>query len=94
MNVVYKNSALLKEKIMDSPLKTLRKQVRLNAETIADYIKCPLETYLKYENGELEPPVHVLKKLSFYYFTSIDYLLGVTADDAPYPRIYQEEDTL
>ncbi len=77
---------------MDTPFKTLRKQVHLSAKTIANYIECPLETYLKYENGELDPPIRVLKKLSFYYFTSIDYLLGVTADDAPYPRIYQEGD--
>lgn len=79
---------------MDTPFKILRKKVRLSAETIADYIECPLETYLKYENGEIDPPVPVLKKLSFYYVTSIDYLLGVTATDMPYPRIYQKEDKL
>ncbi len=77
---------------MDTPLKALRKQVRLSAETIADYIECPLETYLKYENGETDPPVPVLKKLSFYYVTSVDYLLGITKTDKPYPRIYREED--
>lgn len=79
---------------MNTPFKILRKEVHLSAKTIADYIECPLETYLKIENGVLDPPIRVLKKLSFYYVTSIDYLLGVTAVDAPYPRIYQKEDTL
>ncbi len=79
---------------MNSPLKILRKQVHLSAETIADYIECPLETYLNYENGKADPPVYILKKLSFYYVTSIDYLLGVTDTDKPYPRIYKEEDKI
>ncbi len=79
---------------MDTPFKTLRKQVHLSAEAIADYIECPLETYLNYENGKADPPVCILKKLSFYYVTSIDYLLGVTNIDKPYPRVYRQEDKI
>ncbi len=79
---------------MVSPFKTLREKCRLSVEEIANYINCPPETYLKYENGEIDPPVYVLKKLSFYYVTSIDYLLGVTNIDKPYPRMYQKEDKI
>ncbi len=79
---------------MDTPLKKLREEVKMSPQTMADYIGYSLEDYLKIENGEVYPSVPVLKKLSFYYDTSIDYLLGVTALDRPYRRIYQKEDTL
>jgi len=85
---------LQEEKIMDTPLKKLREEVKMSPQTMADYIGYSLEDYLKIENGEVYPSVPVLKKLSFYYDTSIDYLLGVTALDRPYRRIYQKEDTL
>ncbi len=79
---------------MSTPIKTLRKKVNLSAKEVADYLGCSLKTYRKYEKGKIYPTVPVLKKLSFYYVTSIDYLLGVTDTDAPYPRIYQKEDRL
>lgn len=79
---------------MNTPLKILRKKCHLSVKEIANYINCSEETYLNYENGKTDPPVYILKKLSFYYVTSIDYLLGITDTDKPYPRICQKEDKI
>ena len=40
--------------------------------------------YSKYETGENDIPTAVLIKLSRFYGTSIDYLLGETDDPKPY----------
>ena len=42
---------------------------------------------IKYELGKINIPVNSLIKLSSFYNTSIDYLLGLTNEIKPYPRI-------
>lgn len=42
--------------------------------------------YSKYETGENDIPTNILIKLSLFYNTSTDYLLGLTDNKTPYPR--------
>lgn len=44
-------------------------------------------TYSQYENGVREIPIDSLKALAVIYDTSIDYIVGLTDEEAPYPRI-------
>ena len=44
-------------------------------------------TYSQYEIGVLNYPIDVLIRLACYYNTSVDYLLGLTDERTPYPRV-------
>ena len=43
--------------------------------------------YSKYELGKINIPINTLKKLALFFDTSIDYLLGLTDEPKPYPRV-------
>ena len=43
--------------------------------------------YSKYEIGESDIPTDILIQLARLYNTSIDYLLGLTNETKPYPRV-------
>ena len=43
--------------------------------------------YSKYELGKINIPISSLIKLSEFYNTSVDYLLGLTNEIKPYSRI-------
>ncbi len=43
-------------------------------------------TYSSYELGKLDIPPEYLIKLSEYYNTSVDYLLGITDESRRYPK--------
>jgi transcriptional regulator with XRE-family HTH domain len=43
-------------------------------------------TYSQYEIGVLNYPLDVVVKLAEFYGTSVDYLLGLTDEEKPYPR--------
>ena len=59
-------------------IKELREDMDLTQQEIADYLHIKQNTYSQYENGHRQIPVDVLIKLSRYYNTSIDYLVGET----------------
>ncbi len=40
----------------------------------------------KYESGERVPPTETLMILADFYGTSMDYLMGRTDEDRPYPE--------
>ena len=44
----------------------------------------------KYESGERIPPTETLMILADFYGTSMDYLMGRTDDDRPYPEPRRE----
>ena len=44
---------------------------------IADILNLKYQQYARYENGEVEIPLHYLIKLSEYYNVSLDYLTSV-----------------
>lgn len=47
-------------------------------EDIAIILDCKREVYRRYEKGIFELPVWALIKLSQYYDTSTDYILGLS----------------
>lgn len=65
-------------------IRDLREDRDLNQTAVARMLGMSQTGYSKYETGENDIPTEVLIKLSEFYNTSIDYLLGVTDD----PRRY------
>lgn len=71
---------------MYSRIRDLREDRDLLQKDMAEYLNCSQVCYSHYEIGKRDIPTDVLIKLSEYYNTSIDYLLGVTDIKTPYPR--------
>ena len=67
-------------------IRELREDNDLKQKDLADYLNIHQTTYSDYERGYLNIPVPVLIKLSHFYKTSIDYLVGQTDDPTPYKR--------
>ena len=53
---------------------------------IAERLHVRQNTYSQYEHGVREIPIELLKKLAVAYETSIDYIVGLTDEEAPYPK--------
>ena len=67
-------------------IRDLREDRDLTQTDLAQYLKCSQVCYSHYELGKRDIPTEVLIRLSDFYQTSIDYLLGITDDPRPYPR--------
>ncbi len=67
-------------------IRDLREDSDLKQRDLAVYLNCSQVCYSHYEMGKRDIPSDVLIKLSRYYGTSVDYLLGLTDQQAPYPR--------
>lgn len=68
-------------------LKMLRISSGFTQAAIADKLHVRQNTYSQYENGVREIPIELLKELAVIYETSIDYIVGLTDEETPYPRI-------
>lgn len=55
-------------------IRDIREDRDITQQEIADYLNLYLNTYRRYETGEQTIPINILKKLSKFYKTSIDYL--------------------
>jgi len=53
---------------------------------VAQYLSCSQRVYSNYERGDVDVPTYTLAKLAALFGTSVDYLLGLTDEKAPYPR--------
>ena len=67
-------------------IRDMREDNDFSQKQIAEYLKCDRSLYSKYERGERDIPLHLMVKLALYYKTSVDYLVGLTAEKKPYPR--------
>lgn len=67
-------------------LKDMREDSDITQKEIADYLHIKQNTYSQYENGQRGLPIDVLIKLSAYFQTSTDYILGLTDVKTPYPN--------
>lgn len=72
---------------MNLRIRDMREDADLTQKQISDYLKCDQSLYSKYERGERDIPLHLMVKLALYYKTSVDYLIGLTAEKKPYARI-------
>lgn len=67
-------------------LKELREDKDLYQKDIAKILNMSQTGYSQYETEINDIPTEILKKLSIYYHTSIDYLLYLTDERKPYPK--------
>lgn len=65
-------------------IRDLREDRDLNQKTIASMLGMSQTGYSKYETGENDIPTDILIRLSLFYDTSIDYLLGQTDEPKRY----------
>mgnify|MGYP004645799221 FL=1 len=68
-------------------IKDLREDKDMLQKDVAELLNISQTNYSKYELGKINIPVNTLKKLALIFDTSIDYLLGLTNERRPYPRI-------
>ena len=59
-------------------LKRLREEAHISQKTLADAIGVSQQSINKYENHNIEPDIETLIRISDYFNTSIDYLVGRT----------------
>lgn len=72
---------------MNLRIRDMREDADLTQKQISDYLKCDQSLYSKYERGERDIPLHLMMELALYYKTSLDYLVGLTTENKPYPRV-------
>ena len=66
-------------------IRNLREDSDLTQAELGKQINVPQRTYAYYESGERMIPPQVLIALAHFYHVSVDYLLGLTDQKAPYP---------
>lgn len=71
---------------MYEQIRNLREDHDLLQKDLAKYLNCSQVCYSRYELGTRDIPTDVLIKLAYFYNTSVDYILGITETDSPYPR--------
>ena len=67
-------------------IRNLREDSDLTQAQLGAHINVPQRTYAYYESGSRMIPPQVLVALAQFYGVSVDYLLGLTDQKAPYPR--------
>jgi len=67
-------------------LRDLREDRDLTQKEIATIFNINQSNYSKLELEKIEIPIKLLKRLSEFYNTSTDYILGLTNEIKPYPR--------
>ena len=72
--------------VLPKRLKECREKTGLPQIKVAIYCDITERTYQNYELGIREPKVSILMRIARFYGVSIDYLVGLTDEPAPYPR--------
>lgn len=67
-------------------LRQLREDNNMSQAEMSKLLGCSQQTYSRYESHTTEIPLESLIFLADYYDTSVDYLLGITNINEPYPR--------
>lgn len=68
-------------------IRDIREDKDLTQKQISKLLNCTQQTYSRYETGEITIDIYNLIKLAEFYNTSTDYLLGLTNEKKPYPRV-------
>ena len=68
-------------------IKDLREDKEILQKDMAKILNTTQTNYSKYELGKINIPIDTLIKLAKFFNTSVDYLLGLTNEQKPYPRI-------
>ena len=67
-------------------IRDLREDSDLTQAQVAQILGCYQQTYSLYELGQQLIPPDVLIALAQFHNTSVDYLLGLTNEPAPYRK--------
>ena len=65
-------------------IRDLREDADLTQSQMAHVLNVSQTTYSRYESGALDIPSAALIALAKFHHTSVDYLLGLTFNPAPY----------
>lgn len=57
-------------------LKELRTKKGVYQKDVAKYLGVDRTTYVKYERGDSEPSIDIIKKLANYFDVTVDFLVG------------------
>lgn len=68
-------------------IRNLREDKDLTQKEVGKILNMSQTGYNQYEIGKNDIPTKVLIDLAYFYNTSTDYLLGLTDEIKPYPRI-------
>ena len=68
-------------------IRDLREDRDLTQTQLGKHLGIAQRTYSNYECGERTIPTELLIQLAQFYNTSIDYLVGMTEEKRPYPRV-------
>lgn len=77
----------MKESKIYKNIKDLREDNDITQRQIGDILGLSQRGYAHYESGDYDMTGEILITLAKYYNTSVDYLLGLTNETKPYPRI-------
>ena len=67
-------------------LRDLREDNDLTQKEVAAYLGIDQRTYSNYETEKRSMPLEQYRSLAIFYKTSVDYLVGLTDSNEPYPR--------
>ena len=67
-------------------LREMREKYNISQEAVAERLGITSSSVSSYERGERTPSLPIILKLSYIYNCSVDYLLGLTDVQEPYPR--------
>ncbi|MBQ8297733.1 MAG: helix-turn-helix transcriptional regulator [Ruminococcus sp.] len=67
-------------------IRNLREDSDIKQRQVAEYLSISQNTYSQYETGTIALSAETAIKLAQFYGTSVDYLLGLTDEKAPYKR--------
>lgn len=70
-------------------LKKLRKDNKVSQQKLADEIGVSQQSINKYENHNIEPDIDTLIKISNFFNTSVDYLIGNTEINRVIENVYE-----
>ena len=68
-------------------LRGLREDNDLTQADMMRLLNVSQSTYSDYEHEKINIPIPSLVKLAIYFKTSTDYIIGLTNERKPYPRI-------
>lgn len=77
----------MKERRIYEKIRQLREDNDYTQTQIGKILGLSQRGYAHYENGDYDMTGEILIILAKHYNTSVDYLLGITKEIAPYPRI-------
>lgn len=72
---------------MYTRIRDLREDKDLTQKKVGELLNMSQTGYNQYEIGKNDIPTKILIELSKIYNTSTDYILGLTNEIKPYPRI-------